>query len=104
MHTEADQLHGMSANSARYGLRSAVVPFRMVSGARCGATVAAEGPAPRFAVTCKHCGRRIALTIRIREPEILAMNEHVRSCLRPGTLSNAPQLGELLVPVRVTAE
>jgi hypothetical protein len=41
--------------------------------------------------------------VRIRDAEIALIDAHIRRCLPPVPLSEAPQLGELLTHVRVEA-
>lgn len=69
-----------------------------------GLNGAAEPPAQRYTVSCDHCGRRIAQAVRIRDPEIATIEEHVRRCSGAEALSDKPQLGTVLAHVRVNVD
>jgi len=41
--------------------------------------------------------------VRIADPEIARLAAHVRACVRPDPLGEAPPLGALMAQIRVTA-
>ncbi len=56
---------------------------------------------PTYFVTCKQCGRTLARTERLRDPEIAALETHIRACAPSEPLADAPMLGEIMARVRV---
>jgi site-specific recombinase XerD len=61
----------------------------------------AEAPPRYFAVTCKGCGRPLMTVDRIRDPEIVALVDHLRACRESEALGAAPHLGEIMRRIRV---
>ena len=63
----------------------------------------AEGTPPQFVIACKQCGRQLMVVVRITDPEIARLEAHIRACVRPDPLGEAPPLGALMAQIRVTA-
>ncbi len=63
----------------------------------------AEGTPQQFVISCKQCGRHLMTVVRIADPEIARLAAHVRACVRPDPLGEAPPLGALMAQIRVTA-
>ena len=54
-----------------------------------------------FEVVCKGCGRTLVTVDRLRDPEIAALEAHIRACGQSESFGETPMLGELLGHVRV---
>jgi len=60
-------------------------------------------PETRYEVTCKHCGRTLAKTERIRCGEVAMIRDHIQACSPLDPLGEAPPLGEIMARIRVAS-
>jgi len=58
-------------------------------------------PERLFEVTCRQCGRTMAATERIRDPEIAVLEDHLRACSPLEPLGDSPALGSIMARVKV---
>lgn len=56
----------------------------------------------RYAVACAACGLRLVATARVTDPEIAALEAHLRVCRASLPLPDASHLGVILRGVLVT--
>lgn len=64
----------------------------------------AERTATRFVISCKKCERQLMTVIRITDPDIARLEAHIRACVRPDPLGEAPPLGAIMAQILVSAE
>jgi len=63
----------------------------------------AERTASRFVISCKQCRRQLMTVIHVTDPDIAQLEAHIRACVRPDPLGEAPPLGAIMAQICVTA-
>ena len=60
-----------------------------------------DHPSMLFVVACAGCQQPLVTVERVRDPEIVTLEAHLRTCRQSEPLGSTPPLGEIMRRIRV---